>query len=229
MILFNLNEEVFAVQEFADHVLVSSEKKTYKAKYVILATPSYVANKLYSPISQIEKDLMSSAYGKIISVVCKTNKRWWDDEKLKGLYSMSFPDREASILGSILFLSAIPNRVPDDNEVLQIFLSEKGSEKLFNFSKEVIISAFKREIDVYLNGFSSSLEDYKIKKWYGGMVNVPVGKAKLIKSYRELISEKFKEANSRVILAGDYVNIPGLEGAYSSGLWAAEKIENAMK
>ncbi len=58
-----------------------------------------------------------------------------------------------------------------------------------------------------------------IVRWREGIPKSPVGRSRVIAEYR-----KHVPPNARVLLAGDYLGTPSVDGAAATGLWAAERI-----
>ena len=202
-------------------VLCCTDRETFEADQVILATSANVAKNLYVQAGDIEKRLMNTTYGPgiLISIVIK-DKSWRDQPSMKGIYGLLIPRSERKSIASVAIESAKHENWESPGEILNVMLSGEKSVEMLDRPDDQILASILPELEKYFLNLTELSYSTHIRRWKAAMPMSPIGRSGLINEYRN------QKGAQRIILAGDYMGMPYVDSAAETGLWAASQIDD---
>lgn len=214
-----LGETVLSVEQVSDQVRVATSNGVIEADWVILAVPAPVAKKILSSPTPREQALLDVEYATTVNITVPTRINWHKYPRLSHLYTTLHPRKERKRISCLTFESSKEGREFGDGEMMQIYLDQKAGKELIQASDAEIWEAIRDEMDGYLPGFSESAIFPEMIRWQNVMPLSPVGRARDVNAYcRGLANER------KIVLAGDYTNLPCTDGAAFSGLRAGRAV-----
>jgi protoporphyrinogen/coproporphyrinogen III oxidase len=144
--------------------------------------------------------------------------------KMPSNYAIGYPRIEKTLLDAITIASDfIKAKIP--TTLVKIYANgEKGKEICSKTDKEIekslltAASSMKSVFDVQ----SKSSSTY-IQRWPEAIPEFEVGHFKRL---REFMDGKIESTDKKIVFAGDYIGGPFIEGAFTSGMQAAERLHN---
>ncbi len=218
-----LSSPVEQIRVERDGVEVRGAGKIILADYVVLATTASVARRIYPQVTEPEGKVMSATYSSTVNICLASDRHWRDLEALKDVYGLLIPRSERDTVAAIAVESWKEPSRTHDGELLDIMLAGGAAEEMIDGSDEEILSRVVPEVDRYFPRVSEHIRSTKIIRWREAMPKSPVGRSRSIAKYRSNLPPE-----SRVLLAGDYMGTPSIDGAAGTGAWAAEQILHSL-
>lgn len=218
-----LNSKVEKIEYSHENVLVKTADQTIEFDFVILACPAPIAKQIYSSNSEFEQKLINTEYSSTLNIGALLNKKI-QNKAINKSYGVLIPRNERQIISAIgIESNKYSGRVPEDKELLDIMLDGINGKTFLDKTDEDIIKEISTEICKFIPEFESELITSHIIKWKYAEPKSLVGRSKLIKLYRESLTNK-----SKILLAGDYLGFPYTDSAAHTGKWAADFILNTF-
>jgi oxygen-dependent protoporphyrinogen oxidase len=193
------------------------------ADSVILATPASVSRTLYKEPSLIERELLATPYSSTLNVALAADDSFRIDPDIADLYGFMIPKKERGILASIANEGCKDKRRLADGQLILTFVSGEAASEMINWQDQAILSAVLQDLEKYYTGISGHVLFTKIYRWKEAVPISWPGRSKQIAQYRKRINH-----STKVLLAGDYMGMPFMEGAAETGKWAAQSVINYL-
>ncbi len=220
-----LNTAVMDIYASNSGVDVRTEEGTFHANYVVLATTASSARRLFGWADSLERSLMATGYSSTVNLSIATDMSWGDRHGLKNVYGLLIPHAERDTIAAVGIESMKGiDRIPGGGELLQVMLCGKAGQDMLAWNEDSLLARITPELERYFPGISSSIRFVHPNRWHEAEPKSPIGRSRNISSYRRSMP-----AARRVVLAGDYMSMPFVEGAAESGLWAASQIRELIR
>ncbi len=203
----------------AGRVRVRTPSETLEADRLVLATPAPIARGLLAEPTPVEAEQLATDYVPILQVSLAVDARWPGTRSLRDVYALLVPGVERESLSIVMQTTSMDRSRAPGGELLNCILAARPARELFEASEEAILGRVLPEVERHFPGVTSALRFARLHRWRHGQPHVPVGRAGAIARYRETC-----DPSRRVVLAGDYMGFPYVEGAAESGLWAADRL-----
>lgn len=214
-----LNTSVLKVEDNNGRVVLSTNTQTYDFDFVVLACPAPIAKNIYSSKSEIEQKLLNTEYSSTVNVGTLLKEKI-NNIAINKSYGVLFPRKERQVISAIgIESNKHPARVPEGKELLDIMLDGTHGKEFLEKTEEEILGIITPEVCKFIPEFQTQSLKHHFIKWRYAEPKSPVGRSKLIKSYRESLTK-----DSKIVLAGDYLGFPYTDSAAHTGKWAAEFI-----
>lgn len=204
-----------------DSIMLHSKSQEFFADYLILATTASVARKLLKNPSELENNLLNTAYSSTINLCLAMHSHWSPPKNLNKLYGVAIPRKERQHIAAFTLESNKNNNRVSEGELLHIMLNGSSGSELIKKSDGEILELATAELGQYLPGIASAIKFSHIIRWKEAEPILAVGKSQLIQEYRANLTSK-----NRVFLVGDYLGFPYTDGAAFTGKWTADFIKH---
>ena len=201
-------------------LVITTNKQTFEADQVILATTSTEARRLYQQADPLEQKLMQTGYSSTINISIAA-RRTWNGAYLKNVYGLLIPRKERGIVAAVGIESHKSDDRAPEGDLLNVMLSGEAAPEMLGLSKEEILTQVLPELERYFPALSESILFAHVSRWQEAEPLSPIGRSKNIFEYRNRDNR-----NKKIILAGDYMGMPFTEGAAETGVWAASQVRN---
>ncbi|MCG7339269.1 FAD-dependent oxidoreductase [Staphylococcus sp. ACRSN] len=218
-----LNAQVSEVIKNKDFVTVrykiGDTEYTETAKYVILATPAPITQKITKNLSpKLEYALKQIKYGPHVSasfLTNETNKQVWDD-----IYAFATPKKSFDILiHNSNVVHALHNKREQGSSFMTFSPANRGKD-LIEKSEEEILEIYLNDLEEMFPGFKDLVVEAKVNKFPYGSAYVYPGRGQ--------IQSTLTEPDGRLFLAGDYLGTFYTETAIQTGFTAAQNINSLL-
>ena len=139
----------------------------------------------------------------------------------KGVYLMVFPRSAGLGLASLAEATAAsPGAAPAGRSLVHAYFAEESSEKLFPMGDEEITALAIREIQRVVPAMPDAALFARVYRWQEAVCLSPGG---TLSAMHRIRTEGMPGADG-LFLAGEYTDIPGVEGSLRSGIEAADRV-----
>lgn len=214
----HLRSAVEEIEVEADQVVVRTAEACFSADYVVLAVPAPVAQALYAPVDEVERRLLLTPYSSAVALSLLIPDGLPKSPMPSDVHAIMIPRRERRILGSVILASRKCPIHVDRGEMLTVMLSGAASQRLLDAPLSDILAEVVPELESYYPGLKARLDMVRAYRWREACAGTSVGRCRDLQAYRA------QGSRGRVLMAGDYMGAPNVEGAVESGLWAARTI-----
>jgi len=216
-----LRTPVEAIEAIEGGVAVEAGGSRLSAEHLILAVAAPNAQSLCTPADDIERALLATPYSPAVVLALLVPDGLPKSSMPPDVHSIMFPRRERRVLGSAVVVTRKCPIHVDQGELLNVMLSHAAAKRLFDAPRDDILAEVLPELEMYFPGLGERIDMIRAYRWRDASACTPPGRCRNIKAYRE------SAASKRILLAGDYMGAPNMEGAVESGLWAARQIYGA--
>lgn len=139
----------------------------------------------------------------------------------KGVYLMVFPRSAGFSLASLAEATAAsPRAAPTDRSLIHAYFAEESSEELFRMDDEEIAARAVGEIQRVAPAMPDAPLFARVYRWKEAVCLSPGG---TLSAMHRLRTSGIPGADG-LFLAGEYMDIPGVEGSLRSGVEAADRV-----
>jgi len=202
-----------------NNVFLETDDNSFSANRIILATPASVSKILLKNPDKIQKKLLNTKYSSTINVSIALKRKLQKNYGLDDIYGLWIPKTERKVISAISIESKKSKERVSKGELINVMLSGKAANEMFNFKDEEILRILLNELETYMPRIWRNISFIRVNRWKDAEPMSHIGRSRDILAYRKKV-----HTSSRVILAGDYLAMPFTEGAAESGVWAASKI-----
>lgn len=217
-----LSTPVSAIETGAEGVVAHTADGPVRGEYLILATTSGVARRLYRTARDVDRSLLSTPYAAAINVSISISGDLSAAMVPADVYGVLIPRAERRVIASIGIESRKCSTHVPSGEMLNVMLNGDAAARLLDASDDSIRAETLAELSRYFPRIDAAIAFVRIFRWAEGEPLSPVGRCRNVDEYRRTWHPGIK-----VTLAGDYMGIPCTEGAAESGAWAAAKLLGA--
>ena len=188
------------------------------AAAVVCATTATAASRMIPDLPpSVRRRLSEVTYSSSLHVVFGV-----DDRRLtNGVYLMVFPQSAGCSLASLANATvASPGAAPADKGLIHAYFPDEYSAELFPLSDEEISARAIREIQRVVPAMPDSPLFARVYRWKEAVCLSPGG---TLSAMDHLRTHGISGADG-LFLAGEYMEIPGVEGALKSGVDAADRV-----
>lgn len=218
-----VSSPVTGIEQGTAGVQVVTPSETFRADFVVLATTAGTARKLWLPTNEITARLLDTSYSATLNISLGVPEGITCDRALEEIYAVLIPRRERRVVAAFAFESRKCPHYAERGELLNVMLDGAAGARLIDASEGEVLGEVIPELERYLPGLASRTDFVRVHRWPEAAPCSPPGRATQLHAYR-----RRGLADSRVVLAGDYMGIPCTEGAAESGRWAAVQIAGAL-
>lgn len=215
-----LSKEVVGLEK-KDHFYLITLKSggSFKAKNIILTTPTYSSAKIVREIDkELSHKLSEIPYSPSITIPIAFKKNDFA-HPLKG-FGVVVPKSEGRRVMAISWISSKwPYRVPEGYVMLRVFMGGKEGKKLVTFSKEEILKIALEEIKIIMRT-SAEPFDYEVFRFEKSMPQYTLGHKQKI----GFIQSRLEELHPSLIITGGAFHGVGIGDCIREGRKAARKI-----
>lgn len=213
-------ERIVVKEDGQGTVKVKTQDGLMEADAVICATTAMDALRIISGLP----DALQSLMKKVTYSSCCHAVFGLDESPFpKGTYLSIFPRMPggASSMASFSDSAAVsPRSVPPGKSLVHAYSTTEAAQELFALSDEEIVRRFTREIQQYFPAMPDEPLFTRVYRWEQAVCLAPGG---MITEMHRLRQEGYS-AHTGLFLAGEYAHLPGVNGAYHSGLKAADEV-----
>jgi protoporphyrinogen/coproporphyrinogen III oxidase len=214
-----LSHEVKEVRKlFENEYEVITNSKKIKADGIVCATTATVVPKIFKNLNDTQHNFFSSIHYSSTAIVAKTYK----NKVVPTHYAIAYPRKEGNNLGTITIVSDKSTKTT----LVKLFATGATGKKLCAETDKKIEATLLKDTMVSREffDFSAQSNSTHIQRWDEALPEFTVGHFKLLKSFKE----GRIETNERIVFAGDYIGGPFMEGAFTSGIQAAERLDKLL-
>jgi oxygen-dependent protoporphyrinogen oxidase len=194
-------------------------EKEVRARYVVLATPASVSQRVAVDLDPEVRDALSKiVYGPYVSAAFLTNEtdpQVWDDA-----YAIATPKRSFAI---VLHPSNIARGYESERRPgssIMTFSPAGLGRQLLEFDDDDILRTYLDDLDQVLPGIAEKVVEARVQRWPTGAPYCFPGRGKL--------QPTLTRRSGRVFLAGDYLGTLYTETAIATGLAAAQEVQSLL-
>ena len=189
-----------------------------EAAAVVCATTATAAVRIVPTLPpSVRKPLSGVTYSSSCHVVLGVDGRCFP----KGVYLMVFPGSAGLGLASLAEATAAsPGAAPEGKSLIHAYFAEESSEELFPMRDEEIAARAIRDIQRVVPAMPNATLFARVYRWKEAVCLSPGGT--LSAMYR-IRTDGIPGADG-LFLAGEYMDIPGVEGSLKSGVEAADSV-----
>lgn len=192
-----------------------------RARWVVLATTADVARKLYPAATPLVERVLAARYSATVHVGVRTAVGRAMHPQLNW-YGLAIPQAERRALVGIGVEAHKGFAEPGTSFTLTA--AGEAAERLLALPDAMIAETLIADAERYLPGLGAACDDVLVTRWPRAAPLSPPGRSRAIAAYRAGWT-----AQERVLLAGDYLGMPCIEGAAETGAWAADCIERVTR
>lgn len=215
---------VTRIAESSSKVTVMTESGEFTAEHVICTVPAPIAKNIFSHSDQQTTKLFGTPYSSSITISLLADKNWLIPTTIKSVYGMLVNPTLDSKIAAVTIENNKCQTRSKQGYLVNIMLADKWAKKLLGLTDEAIYTEVQTDIEKILPDIDTNLRMKKIFRWEYAMPCTPVGRAQLVKEYRET-----RNISNRIWLAGDYLGLPWTDSAAQTGLWAAKQVIERLK
>ncbi|HZE87352.1 MAG TPA: FAD-dependent oxidoreductase [Methylomirabilota bacterium] len=212
-----LAHEVKEVQKLSENEYeVVTNKKTLKADGIVCATTASFVSKIFKNLTDTQLKFFSSVQYSSTAIVAKTYK----PKATPSNYAIGYPRKEKNPLGAITIVSDANK----ETTLVKLFASGVYGKELCKKSDETIEKTLSTAATASKNIFDISINptSQHIQRWQEALPHFDVGHFQRLKTF---MNGEIESKDERIVFAGDYIGGPFIEGAFTSGIQAAERLE----
>ncbi len=207
--------KIVSVEQRGNEVLVETESgQTHHADWAIVATPAPIAKQLIRAPLPLEQPLLETPYSRTATLNLQLDPAWRLDTT-NPIYTLQLPRNQRRHLTA---LTLDPKCAPGAPRIAGLYLTEATAELLDRTDAEVA-AAMLADADHYLPGASGHVQQWHLHRWPHAVPYYPVGRSRAIHAYQQECPTQH-----RLLLAGDYMGLIGVNGAAYAGAWAAGRV-----
>lgn len=214
----SLRTRVEQVALLEQGVEVRAAGQSFVADFAVLALPASQARMLYAGGDALEKRLLATAYNPALCLALFIPDGLPKSTMPSDVHGIMIPRRERRSIGGITVVSRKCAILVDRGELLQVSLCGEASRRLLDAPQEDILGEVLPELGAYYPGIAARIDTVRVYRWPEAVASTPVGRCRDLRLYRAA------QESRRILLAGDYMGAPNVEGAVESGCWAARDI-----
>jgi protoporphyrinogen oxidase len=191
---------------------------TAKSKSVVVSTPSTIAGKLVeSGLKQETINALNSiTYSQYITVALFTGKRF-----LKNVWQICTIDDYF-----VTIYDAIRVQVPDDytgKSVLSLYIAPVSADdqSLIGIGDDELLENIYADLEGYYPGIRNHVQGFDVRRFKYGF---PIFKP----GYLETLNTIYNDMEGPIFLTGDYMMFATIDGAFWSGINAADWVDEYL-
>lgn len=224
-----LNHTVKRVQRTAGegyevHIEHEGKASVLRADGVICATTANVVAKILPDLVDKQKAFFDAVQYSSTALVART----YSQAQTIGDKAIAFPRREQSILSTIT-VAPEPSSDTQVYATVKTYASGADADKLMQLSDgqlaKKLVDATALVRDHVLIGDPQPVATH-IQRWREALPYFDVGHFKRLQQFE---GGKIENPNQPLTFAGDYLGGPFMEGAYTSGVQAAERLDARLQ
>ncbi len=204
---------------------VKSDQKqqTLSADGVVCATTANVVPQIIAELSRAQNDFFSSVKYSSAALVAKM----YDNDKLQGNVAIGFPRQEKVELSSVTVSPEPTGKIFLLGNV-KIYASGTNARKLGSLSdkdlEKRLESIAKPFMGDAIKGSPAPHARY-LQRWPNA---IPIFEPGHIKRIELFANGQIEDQSRALVFAGDYIGGPFMEGAFTSGIQAAERLDKRL-
>ncbi len=202
---------------FVEH---NGKAKTLQADGIVCATTASVVPRIITDLNDVQKAFFGTVQYSSTAVVA----RFYEQKHIQGDKGIAFPRREGIELAAV---TAEPGK--NRLAAVKTFASGTIGHQLCKESDETIIQKLTRAMEpahsAVLVGDPDPLAIH-IQRWPEALPFFDVGHFKRLRAFE---NGEIEDPNQPVVFAGDYLGGPFMEGAFTSGVRAAKRLDARLR
>ncbi len=201
-----------SVSSFSIKVSGPMGTQIVKADGVVIATTADVAAAITSQLNHVQKDFFSSVgYSSTVVAAYCLNRSVSSNS-----YAVAFPPTDKSPVGVMTVAADSTTKV----DVAKLYASRLVGRELCAADDKTIHETFSNAVQLNLTK-PFKTRSYRIHAWDKALPVFDVGSLNRLDVFTQGCIEN---KQGRLVFAGDYIGGPFIEGAFTSGLEAAERL-----
>lgn len=194
-------------------------EKQVEARYVVLATPATVSNRIAADLEpEVREALSKVVYGPYVSAAFLTNEtepQVWDDA-----YAIATPKRSFNIALNMSNIVRARETERQPGSSIMTFSPGSLACRLLDVDDDGVLRTYLADLDQVLPGFAEKVVEAEVQRWPTGAPYCFPGRGKL--------QQALTRRSGRVFLAGDYLGTLYTETAIQTGLSAAQEVQSLL-
>ena len=158
---------------------------------------------------------MDTGYSPTVHIAIATDGRCLGPH-LSGLWCLLIPRAERGAVVCVGIESGKGAGRMRSGELLSVMTSGDAARDIIEKSDTEIVARVLPDLERYFPGLTTSIRFSRVTRWREAQPLSPVGRSRNLLAYRNT-----DHRSRRVMLAGDYMGVPGAESAAETGVWAA--------
>ncbi|MBJ7312903.1 protoporphyrinogen/coproporphyrinogen oxidase [Rugamonas sp. CCM 8940] len=200
-------------------VRVETPQGELRADHVILATTASAAAALYHTDCALTKALLATRYSATINIGIALPGGIRGGSVPDDIYGLLIPRRARKVIAAVGIESRKSSSLVPQGELLNVTLDGQAGARLVDQGEAAVLNEVFPELELYFPGVRKNTAFAHLCRWREAGPCSAVGRARAIGAYRAAL-----KPDQRVLLAGDYMSAPTIEGAAFSGKWAASTL-----
>jgi protoporphyrinogen/coproporphyrinogen III oxidase len=216
-----LGHEVLSVvrlQGGAYEATVRSKRgqQKFKADGIVCATTASVIPKMIKDLTPEQKTFFSSIHYSSTAVVTYRLER----NTSPHTYAIAYPRKEGLPLTAMTVLSDLSPKA----DVVKLYASGVAGKELCKKSDKAIESTLSSAVSLNFEAARKSGK-WRVQRWAEALPEFEVGS---LKQLRTFVDGEIEAKNEPLVFAGDYIGGPFIEGALTSGMRAAKRLDKVI-
>ncbi|MEO8400165.1 MAG: NAD(P)/FAD-dependent oxidoreductase [Gammaproteobacteria bacterium] len=210
---------VLSIEENSTGVVIATDSGTYQADHVILAVPAPNAKKILRNPDAHTSALFDTTYSSSATISFLTQDDWSPPESISCAYGFLFKPRWNTRVAAMTIENNKCASRKTQGYLINIMLSDLWAKKMLHLSDDEIVAEIRSDVENVFPAIYQHIQAKNIFRWENAMPCTPIGRAKLVKDYRDS-----RVSTNRVWLAGDYLGFPWTDSAAQTGVWASSQV-----
>lgn len=200
------------------------KKQMMRVDGVVCATTATAVPNIFSNLTERQRKFFEAIrYSSGTLIACT-----YRQEQTRGNKAVAFPRREKTDLSSIT-LSPEPGATNTTYAIIKTYASGSEAARLAKLSDQALTSVLTAAMapahDVVLIGTPKPVATH-VQRWSEALPFFDVGHFKRLRQFE---NGEIEDSGQRITFAGDYIGGPFMEGAFTSGVRAAERLDARLR
>jgi oxygen-dependent protoporphyrinogen oxidase len=200
------------------------KERVVRADGIICATTATVVPKIFSDLTDLQKSFFKSVQYSSGALIARTYRQ----DQTRGDRAIAFPRIEGTELSAVT-LSPEPGSGNTTYATIKTYASGAVAAKLGNLSDQEmqnsLVTAMEPAHDLVFVGKPRPVATH-VQRWQEALPFFDIGHFKRL---RQFANGEIEDQDRPVTFAGDYIGGPFMEGAFASGVQAAERLDARLR
>lgn len=203
-----------------EQVIAETANQRFQTDWAVLAIPAPQARALYPQADALERKLLSTPYSRTATLNLQMSPQWRLPSS-RPLYTLQIPRAQRRYVTALTVDAKKRADAKLQQQILGLYLTESTADLLARDDAEVC-AAMLDDVVRFWPEIKTQVQAWDLVRWPQAVPYYPAGRSWQIRAYHQ------RGAARRLLLAGDYMGLIGVNGAAFSGRWAAQAIKTQL-